>query len=266
MTLSKMYSIAIPTYQRVKVCHDKTLTMLRSYNIDPSCITLFVADEDERNAYVNGIPQSMYGSIVVGKKGLTEQRNIIMHHYAKGYHVLMLDDDVRAFHRLHEGKLIPLENLHEFIVEGFRRCHEVKRHLWGVYSTASSLYMKGMKPQSMDVKFIIGHFMGLIIDHSHRIVVDIKEDYELSLHYSVKDGGVLRYNHVCAKTKMGSSGGINMNIKERQDRYSKAIGYLMLRYPEYVRANPRRENEILIHNHCLLSLSKGAKYRLPQTP
>jgi hypothetical protein len=45
---------------------------------------------------------------------------------------------------------------------------------------------------------------------------------------------------------MGAKGGIDKTVQERMGTYAKVIDYLVKKYPDLVRKNPRREGEILL--------------------
>ena len=58
-----------------------------------------------------------------------------------------------------------------------------------------------------------------------------KEDYETSILYYLKDGGVLRFNHVTFKTKFNAEGGLGT---DRFEKNKNAALYLKDKYPEIV--------------------------------
>ncbi len=241
------YVIAIPSYNRVDILEKKTLKVLNEYAIPPSKIHIFVANEAEKKAY-EAIPNHLYGKIVIGKPGLQAQRNFIFDYFPKGTHLISLDDDINSVVHAEGTKLKPLESLAEVFAKGFAECKKHKYHLWGVYPMANAGWQTKQADVSTDTKFIIGHMFGLIVDKTFKLHVELKQDYELSLHYSKQDGGVIRLNHIACRTKMGAKGGIGKATSERLGIYQKSIQYLMEKYPDRVRLNPRREGEILLKN------------------
>jgi hypothetical protein len=58
-----------------------------------------------------------------------------------------------------------------------------------------------------------------------------KEDYETSILYYLKDGGVLRFNHVTFKTKFNAEGGLGT---DRFEKNKNAALYLKEKYPDIV--------------------------------
>ena len=71
------YKIAIPSYKRVDILRTHTLAFLERQNIDKSKVFVFVVPE-EFALYKEAFPSI---TIVVGVRGLKEQRNFISVHF-----------------------------------------------------------------------------------------------------------------------------------------------------------------------------------------
>jgi hypothetical protein len=246
MTDASGFQIAIPSYNRSEILKEKTLPMLHRYNIDPKIITVFVANKEEEEKYKLALPKKLYNSIVVGEKGVMNIRNFITNYYPEDCEVVSLDDDIDGFvEAVSKKESVPVPSLKNMIKRGFKLCKENGYHVWGIYPLNNPFYMYGMNPVSTDLKFLIGHCFGFI---NKKVLthIDYKEDYERSLEYSLRDGGVIRFNHICALTKFGTKGGVDKSAKERIPTYNKEIEFLMNTYPGLVRKNSRREGEILL--------------------
>jgi hypothetical protein len=241
------YQIALPTYNRVDTLIEKTLAALDDHHIDPARITIFVANDQQKDLYEQKISKDLYGKIVVGVKGLANVRNFITEYYPLGTEVVSLDDDISNFMQLNQAgdKLVPLRNLHRVIEDGFKLCKKLNYHMWGLSPVKNAFFMKNQI--STNLKFIIGNCYGFI---NRRIKVhsDFKDDYELSLENSVRDGGVIRFNNIVATTKLGAKGGNDLTAEQRakQKEHKDFIEFLKKKYPGLVRDNPRRPMEILL--------------------
>ena len=77
-------NIAIPSYKRHKTLKEKTLSVLEKYNVDPSIVTIFVANEEEKENYSNELKDTKFNNIVVGVVRMGPIRNFIRNHYDKG--------------------------------------------------------------------------------------------------------------------------------------------------------------------------------------
>lgn len=243
------YFIAVPSYNRVDGIKDKTLNTLHQYNIPNEKIIIFVNTEEQKKEYEDKIPKNMYGKIIATKqeKGIKNVRNFIVDYFPLNQKFISLDDDVIAFQQVNsKGKLIKIKNLKELIKDGFALCEEHGYTLWGLYPVANGFYMKGQKPYTTDLRFIVGGFMG-IINKKRKVHLDWKEDYELSLEAYVKDGGVIRFNRVCVNHHLYTkTGGIGKSQEERMNDYKRSAKWLIKKYPALVKDNPNREGEILL--------------------
>jgi hypothetical protein len=110
--------VVIPSYNRVDTLKDKTLRVLQEYNIPKSKIYVFVANEEQKALYEEGVGKDV-GHIVVGIKGLAEVRNFIFSYFPKGQKLVCMDDDIRgliefdASKKRHERPLVNLEKVFE---------------------------------------------------------------------------------------------------------------------------------------------------------
>ena len=240
---------AIPSYNRVETLETKTLATLKHYKIPTHCIYIFVANEDEKTKYEK-ISKSLYGHLIIAKKGLKNARNFITDYFPQNKPIVQMDDDIAGFSELEEDKLVPLKSLIQLVNEGFARCKESHLHLWGISPVDNPFYMKDTV--STDVKFIIGHFWGVINQKTIQLTMDYKEDYERTLQFLRKDKAVVRFNGIAAKTKLGAPGGLGVSAVNRLEMNKESSNKLLSLYPEYVALNPRRPGEIL------LRLRKGA--------
>jgi len=94
------YVIAIPSYNRPDKIQQNTLAVLKKHNINPTHITIFVANQDQYNIYKNAIPANLYNNIVIGLETLKNQRNFINDYYPEGKHIVEMDDDIKSIVQL----------------------------------------------------------------------------------------------------------------------------------------------------------------------
>ncbi len=228
------YVVAIPTYKRYKLLREKTLKTLNDGGVDPKKIHIFVANKEEAELYKAEIPSTMYGKIVVGVIGITPQRRFIVKHFKEGQNIVSIDDDIAGLYKMNgPNKLVPLKNVDDFFKSAFDECKKEKLNLWGVYPVCNAFYMK--PKTSYNLKFIVGALYGFINRYDKDLVPTLgeKEDYEMSILYYEKDGGVIRYNDICIKTKYHNpNGGLGAG-KDRFDVNEKAANDLLKRYPMY---------------------------------
>jgi hypothetical protein len=228
------YVVAIPSYHRSDVISQKTLHTLQVGGVKKSRIYIFVANQDEKHAYECSVPKSLYKEIVVGKLGIANQRNFISHYFPKNQYVVSMDDDIEAVtHRTSPTHLSTIRDLDHL----FREAHAVLKRehlfLWGIYPVNNPFFMK--PTITTDLRFCIGVMHGFISrqDPSLKLSVhsETKEDYEHTILYYQKDGGVVRFNSISIKTKFHADGGLG---KDRIEKNRSAAEYLEKTYPEIV--------------------------------
>ena len=95
----KSYVVAIPSYDRPDAIIEKSLKTLSDGGVPKSLVHIFVANKVEEKRYKNAIPKNMYGKIVVGKIGITEQRKFIIQHYPENQAIVSIDDDVEGLYK-----------------------------------------------------------------------------------------------------------------------------------------------------------------------
>ena len=86
----------------------------------------------------------------------------------------------------------------------------------------------------------VGVTFGFIVRHDRKLEPsnesESKEDYEQTILYYKKDGGVLRFNNIVPKTKFNSPGGLGT---DRYERNLNAAEYLTKTYPDLVKRHDR---------------------------
>ena len=204
----KEYQIAIKTYQRAKEVRDKTLSVLRKNKIPENKITLFITDEKEKAEY-ESVLKGFGGNYVCCGFGIRNAVITYRKHYPTGTRVLHLDDDLKGVVKKVGNSLVPINNLDEYINKMFDLTEDCRLKLWGVYSAANAYFMNDRVV--VGLKFCGGIMHGFISDEgqdeSLLPEVTYKDDYNASICYYQKFGGVLRDDGVAAQTQYFKSGG-----------------------------------------------------------
>ena len=236
------YVVAIPSYGRHETIVAKTLETLKKGGVPAKCVHIFVANETERNAYADASADAIGSAtkykIIVGVKGITEQRKFITRYFAEGTHIVSMDDDVEKFLRLSRDgqKLVEFKkgDLDRFIRKAFAAIEAQNLFLWGVYPMRYAYFMK--HNVTTDLRLILGTAYGYICRHDADLVptVNEKEDYENTIRHYLKDGGVMRFNDICLKTIYHSPGGLGKLTEERLQANKVAAEAIKKAYPDLV--------------------------------
>lgn len=220
------YVIAIPSYKRAKQLI--TLNTLFRHKIDRKKIYLFVVEE-EYEEYKNQPVE-----LVIGMKGLSQQREFITQYFPENTNIVCLDDDIEE---------IDVENLDDFLQNAFRKCREENAYIWGVYPCWNPFFRQTKKDTTC-LNFICGAFYGIINrpklqSIKHQFTSDSKEDFERTIKYFLEDGIVLRFNKVGFKTKFYGNGGIG-SFEERLEPSRIDCELLFINYPEFGKIKIRK--------------------------
>ena len=225
--------IAIPSYNRPDTIGKQTLKFLKDGGVANEHIYIFVANKAEAKRYETSIPNDLYGTIVVGKKGISCQRTFIATYFPIGQYVVSIDDDVDRLEMLcGENMLVQITDVNGFFLDAYEALIKENLFIWGLYPVRNAFFMSS--GYSTNLKFIMGGLNGFI---NRRVVpsgkIAEKEDCELSILYFLKDGGMLRYNDVTIKTKKHARGGLG-KLDQRFDANEKASKYLKRKYPDLI--------------------------------
>lgn len=228
------YVVAIPSYDRADEIISKTLNTLHEGGVSKNKIYIFVANKQQEKVYEETVPKNLYHKIVVGKKGIANQRVFISKYFPDGQYIISMDDDVEEMQIMkNKDKLVKMRDLDKFFKDAYKELKKEKLYIWGIYPVRNPFFMK--KTISDHLRFIIGVTFGYINRHDSKLYPSLKlktkEDYEQSIMFYKKDGGVLRFNYISPKTKFNAEGGLG---KDRFERNKNAAEYLKKKYPDII--------------------------------
>lgn len=240
-----MIKVAIPTHNRADLIQEKTLKLLKGLDFD---ITIFANPKGEGQKYTH-----LWYKVVEIEEFTTmgKLRKQILNNYEIWDKILMIDDDIWALRELivKDGKpwLKTLEPkvLKMFIENGFYYLEKYWFKLFWIYPSENPFFMDY---KISDRKFIIWCFMWIIktdINFDERI--NWKEDYDFTLKNIVKFGWCLRFDWINTDNKYGiTKGGLQQNDKRIKNAQID-IAILKSKRGNFIKNNPKRQNEILLN-------------------
>jgi hypothetical protein len=252
------YKIVIPTYGRPEGVKKLTLSYLGKTNVPTSKIYLFVANEQEAEAYAEQNPV-FRDRIVVGVKGLCPQRKFISEYFPEGTPLLTMDDDVSSVRKLVlkeplEGTQKPLDhpcemkellNLEELIQLGFQKIEERELKMWGVYQVDNKGFLH---PKiTTGLKFIMGHFTAFYAgDPVFHEIEDfpMKDDFYWTLRHYEEHGGTLRFDNIAVKAKQHTgAGGTCEDMERKLELNNSTVDRICERFPNLASPKSRRTKD-----------------------
>lgn len=234
------YVIAVPSYRRATICKDQTLTVLEKLKVSKDRIHVFVADEEEEKTY-----RSVLGDdykIIVGVRGISDQRKFYHNYFPVGTRIVSIDDDMAELLQLDEVNkaLVPTPlTLDEIVEIGYSYAEKEGAKLWGINPTMNHFFLKNQI--SVGLRYICANFMGSyagdwIFTDPNRRMTHTGEDHHSTLRAFVKYGCVVRLEFLCPKTKYFAAGGIDACVTEdgqkRAERHADELGWVQKQYSE----------------------------------
>ena len=231
-----MFKVAIPSYFRSNAIASKTLAVLGLGGVPVSDIYIFVVPEEEA-AYKKAC--SGY-NVITGVKGLVEQRKFIQRYFPLNTNIVMMDDDVEDIFKAsyknekHVKEVIP--DLNDLFTVMFQRMSQENVSLCGICAHTNLKFALAGAEVSTNLKYVVGALYLIKNTRDPSVqpsCIDSLEDRERTVMYYKKEKKILRFNHICIKTKYFGKGGLES--PDRLMRHSGASQELVERYPEYLR-------------------------------
>eukprot|EP00930_Biecheleria_cincta_P005553 TRINITY_DN106484_c0_g1_i1.p1 TRINITY_DN106484_c0_g1~~TRINITY_DN106484_c0_g1_i1.p1 ORF type:complete len:599 (+),score=129.22 TRINITY_DN106484_c0_g1_i1:37-1797(+) len=189
----------------------KTLAFLKRQRIPPRRVSLYLADEAEKEKYEHALLEDPYWAGVhleVGVPGVMGQRNHIVRTRPEGEYIVSFDDDISDIHwKSHAGSLdlasLPDGVLEQLIFHAYSLMRRHNAFIWGLNATVNArcMWTDGVSTRNGEIN---GFCYGFINRHSPDLqpqVADATEDAERSLRYFKKDQMVLRYRMYAGVTR-----------------------------------------------------------------
>lgn len=222
------YSIAILSYDRIKVFEKKTYKLLKKYNLIDKSI-LFLSTEKDIDEYSKfNIPS------VLSPKGYCETCNFISDYFPLGKKIIIMGDDISRFNEFDYncGKNLEVKNLDDLFNTLFNKLEEKNISLGGFYPTSNPLALKGLKNLiTTDLRFIHDATCGMI-NRGIKLDPDIlKCDFQRTILYYERDKGIVRLNNYSFDTRFNKGKGGNTEEKTNEAHYSKIFEE---KYKEYI--------------------------------
>ncbi len=238
------YVIAIRSYRRSEKIKTQTLRILEMDKIPKEKIYIFVAP-DEIDSYRQSVGFG-YKICDGGDKGTNYCNMKIQDYFPDGQYIIQMDDDINFILKLRDekdteerkkvnGRIEPqglkMYNTLDLLNTGKELMVKHNLNLWGTMPVVNDYFMK--PGYTTDLKFCIGRVFGF---NNFKDVVtndDCRDDYERSILWYERDGGIIRFSDIVvdADTYIGVGG---LAESRTIDKMEKSCQYLLDTYPKYI--------------------------------
>ena len=167
-----------------------------------------------------------------------------------------MDDDLEGIYKLQSEikfgvikKTLakkPPEATRQFFQRAFNTIEKNNTKLWGIYPVYNPFYMSS---QISNKGFVIGSLCGIInSDIEYQDDLPLKEDYAFTIDHILKYKKIARYDYITIKAKHYTNKGGCVDLRKDKEELEYMCCQRMLnKYPQYVKLNPKRKNEILLN-------------------
>ena len=235
------YTIAILSYDRMKIFEKKTYKLLKKYNLLSKAILFLSTEKDIAEYSKFNIP------MVLSPKGYCETCNFISEYYPLGKKIIIIGDDITRFNIYNCGENInncgkntEVKDLNSLFNTLFKILDEKNISLGGFYPTSNPLALRGIKNLlTTDLRFIHDACCGMI---NRGIKLDssiLKCDFQRTILYYERDGGIVRLNNYSFDTRFNKGKGGNTNEKNNEEHYSKLFEE---KYSQYIQRKITHKN------------------------
>ena len=227
----------IPSYKRSEIFKAKTLKYLDEMEINRNEVYVFIREDDtdyEGYKSIEGI-----NLLAIDIKGIGMTHNYITDHFSEGEFIIEIDDDL--------DYLVDNERKR---IKSFRAlCEEMKEKMeeegcsyGGTYSVDNPLFMSKCEKYTTDLRYCLGALRFRFIRKEIKVKTNFAEDMEHIILHFIRDGKILKNNHIAPHTKNYAEGGCNGDGRNNESE-EKDKRYLADKYPMYCRFFVRKNGK-----------------------
>ena len=217
----------IPSFQRSEILQAKTLKYLDVMGVDRSDVYVFIREDDKDYEGYNSIEG--INLLAIDIKGIGSTHNYITEHFDADEFIVEIDDDLEYI----------VDNKRDEITDFLPLCEEMKSKMEevgasyaGTYSVANNMFMTNCEKYTTKLSYMLGCIRWRFIRKEIKVKTNYAEDMEHIILHFIRDGKILKNNHIAPITKNYAEGGCNGDGRgfesERVDKQYLADTYPML--------------------------------------
>jgi len=244
-----MINIVIPTHKRSKTILNDTLDIIKDFNKDKFNIYIFANPLNELPKY-EFLSIDNIKVVWVDTKWILTTRNAILDYFKEWEKIFFIDDDVTGVvlwyieDNKKINKKLTNKQIEQVILKWFLDINKQEYKIFWFYPIPNYFFMS---KKITNNQFIIASAFGII---KTKLKFDknlsLKEDYDFTLQNYIQYGWGLRYNYISFKAKHYTNKW-GCQTERTDEREKESCNYLLQKWSELVRLNPKRENEILLN-------------------
>jgi len=227
----------IPSFQRPQGLLDKTLKYLDVMGVDRSDVYVFVREDDKfLEDYMSIVAVNL---VPIDIKGIGATHNYITEHFEADEFIVEIDDDLEYI--VDENRK-PIEDFIGLCNEMKSKMEEVGCSYGGTYSVANPMFMSKCERFTTKLSYMLGAVRFRFIRKDIKVKTNYAEDFENCILHFIRDGKILKNNHVAPRTKNYAPGGCCADGRGFESE-KKDKEYLADKYPLYCRYFERKNGK-----------------------
>ena len=237
------YFIAIPSFKRVEVIKEKTLSLLKNSKVSKDKIYIFVSTKSDFDEYTEKLDHNTYNKIInTNVTGISYNRNYIIDYFNENDQVVFMDDDIDHVKRKTGNKIDDIKDMNAFFVKAFKIIKKYDVFLWATKNMYNAFYKNLMKDEGiLGLELFSGDLMGIINRKDMKIKDTLKtgegEQNELLFRYVERDESIVRFNNIVVlSTKLSPNGKVASRGSIEQRKKDLITNYKILenKYPQFI--------------------------------
>jgi hypothetical protein len=240
-----MIKYIIPSYQRPKITAEQTLNFLFRHGIPKNDIFLILRNDDIHLEEYKKIDEEI-NIITTDVKGIGMTHNFITDTFDENDFIIEIDDDLQE---LYDNERKPIKDFIPIVEEMKRLMEEQNISYGGTYQVVNPMFMSACNQYTTDLRYMLGCLRFRFIRKDIVVETNYAEDFENCIIHYLRDGKILKNNHIAPKTKNYQSGGCDgdgrHNDTERIDKQ-----FLFDKYPQYCKVFVRKSGKTDLRLKC----------------
>tara|TARA_R110000787_G_scaffold60435_1_gene137093 strand:+ start:778 stop:1542 length:765 start_codon:yes stop_codon:yes gene_type:complete len=224
----------IPSFGRISELKEKSLKFLKKYDIDLKDIYIFVREDDNQLWLYESLED--INIVICNVKGIGRTHNFITEYFEEGEIIIELDDDLVKMVDRNKEEITDLKGE---INKMIKLMEEQNISYGGIYQVDNSMFMKTQDNYTYDLRYCLGIFRIRKICKDIKLETNYSEDFENCILHYIRDGKIIKNNHLCAITKNYAKGGCNADGRNNEsEKIDKE--FLSNKYPQFCKLFQRK--------------------------
>jgi len=227
-----MTKFVIPSFQRPYIFRDTTFAFLFKHGVKPNDIYVILRDDDPYQDYYTKVCNIIKTDV----RGIGKTHNFITEYFDEDEFIVEVDDDLEE---LFDNERKPVTDFLSIVEEMKDIMIEKKISYGGTYQVVNPMFMSQCSNYTTDLRYMLGCLRFRFIRKDIILETNFSEDFENCILHYLRDGGILKNNHIAPKTKNYQDGGCKSdgraNDTEKTDKE-----YLSTTYPDLAKLFQRK--------------------------